>query len=115
DALPQVRTEIDGLAIHAIHVRSPQDDAPAMVMTHGWPGSVVEFLDVIGPLTDPGGHGGDPADAVHLVVPSLPGYGFSDKPTATGWGVARIADAWVELMARLGYDRFYAQGGDWGS
>ena len=93
DALPQVRTEIDGLGIHAIHVRSPQVDAPAMVMTHGWPGSVVEFLDVIGPLTDPAAHGGDPADAVHLVVPSLPGYGFSDKPTGTGWGVGRIADA----------------------
>src|SRR4029079_5533521 len=107
DALPQVRTEIDGLAIHAIHVRSPQDDAPAMVMTHGWPGSVVEFLDVIGPLTDPAAHGGDPADAVHLVVPSLPGYGFSDKPTPTGRGVGRIADARADLMDPLGYDRCY--------
>lgn len=114
-ALPQVRTAIDGLGIHAIHVRSPHSEAPALVMTHGWPGSVVELLDVIGPLTDPTAHGGDADDAVHLVCPSLPGYGFSDKPTEPGWGVPHIADAWVELMARLGYDRFYAQGGDWGS
>jgi pimeloyl-ACP methyl ester carboxylesterase len=113
--LDHFRTVIDGLGIHFVHVRSPQPDALPLVMTHGWPGSIVEFLDVIGPLTDPQRHGGDPADAFHLVLPSLPGYAFSDKPTHTGWGVPRIAAAWEQLMLRLGYDRFAAQGGDWGS
>ena len=112
---PQFRTEIDGLDIHFLHVRSPHEDALPLVLTHGWPGSVVEFLKVIGPLTDPAAHGGDPADAFHVVCPSLPGYGFSGKPAAPGWGVERIADAWDELMARLGYDRYGAQGGDWGA
>jgi pimeloyl-ACP methyl ester carboxylesterase len=112
---PQFRTEIDGLPIHFLHVRSPHEDALPLVMTHGWPGSIVEFLKVIGPLTDPVAHGGDAADAFHLVCPSLPGYGFSGKPDRTGWNAARIADAWDELMRRLGYDRYGAQGGDWGS
>jgi pimeloyl-ACP methyl ester carboxylesterase len=112
---PQFRTEIDGLGIHFMHVRSPHDDALPVVITHGWPGSVVEFHKVIGPLTDPTAHGGKAEDAFHVVCPSLPGYGFSDKPSATGWGVERIADAWAALMARLGYDRYGAQGGDWGS
>jgi pimeloyl-ACP methyl ester carboxylesterase len=115
NAFPQFRTEIDGLGIHFLHVRSPEADALPVVMTHGWPGSVVEFLKVIGPLTDPVAHGGDAADAFHLVIPSLPGYGWSDPPTQTGWGVPRIAAAWEQLMLRLGYDRFGAQGGDWGS
>jgi pimeloyl-ACP methyl ester carboxylesterase len=101
--------------IHFLHVRSPHDEAMPLVMTHGWPGSIAEFQDVIGPLTDPTAHGGDASDAFHVVCPSLPGYGFSGKPTEPGWGVARIAAAWGELMARLGYDRFAAQGGDWGS
>ena len=114
-ASPQFRTEIDGLGIHFLHVRSPHPDALPLVITHGWPGSVVEFLKVIGPLTDPVAHGGDAADAFHVVCPSLPGYGFSDKPARTGWGVERIADAWAELMARLGYERYGAQGGDWGT
>jgi len=113
--LPQFRTRIDGLGIHLIHVRSPHPDALPLVMTHGWPGSVVEFLKVIGPLTDPTAHGGDAGDAFHLVIPSLPGYGFSDRPTQPGWGVERIAGAWAELMARLGYRRYGAQGGDWGT
>jgi pimeloyl-ACP methyl ester carboxylesterase len=115
NAFPQVRTEVDGLGIHLIHVRSPQTDALPLVITHGWPGSVVELLDVIGPLTDPAAHGGDPADAFHVVAPSLPGYGWSDKPTAAGWGVPRIARAWDALMTGLGYDRYGAQGGDWGA
>ena len=115
NSFPQFRTEVDGLGIHFLHVRSPQEDALPLVMTHGWPGSVVEFLKVIGPLTDPAAHGGDPSDAFHVVVPSLPGYGWSDKPDHTGWGVNRIAAAWEQLMLRLGYDRFGAQGGDWGS
>jgi pimeloyl-ACP methyl ester carboxylesterase len=115
NAFPQFRTDIDGLGIHFIHARSPHDDALPLVITHGWPGSVVEFHKVIAPLTDPTAHGGDAADAFHVVCPSLPGYGFSDKPTETGWGVERIARAWAELMARLGYDRYGAQGGDWGS
>jgi epoxide hydrolase len=115
NALPQFRTELDGLGIHFIHVRSQHPDAIPLVMTHGWPGSIVEFLKVIGPLTDPPAHGGDPADAFHLVLPSLPGYGFSDKPDAPGWGVERIADAWAELIARLGYARYAAQGSDWGT
>ena len=112
---PQFRTEIDGLGIHFLHVRSPVEDALPLVMTHGWPGSVVEFLEVIGPLTDPESHGGAAGDAFHVVCPSLPGYAFSDKPTTTGWGVERTAMAWTQLMARLGYDRYGAQGGDWGS
>jgi epoxide hydrolase len=115
NSFPQYRTEIDGLGIHFIHVPSPHPDALPLVMTHGWPGSVVEFLDVIGPLTDPTAHGGDAADAFHVVAPSLPGYGWSDKPAASGWGVDRTAEAWIQLMARLGYDRYGAQGGDWGS
>jgi pimeloyl-ACP methyl ester carboxylesterase len=115
NALPQFRAEIDGLGIHLLHVRSPHPDALPLVITHGWPGSIVEFLKVIGPLTDPAAHGGDPADAFHVVCPSLPGYGFSDKPQRTGWGVERIAAAWGELMARLGYERYGAQGSDWGT
>jgi pimeloyl-ACP methyl ester carboxylesterase len=115
NAFDQFSTEIDGLDIHFLHVRSPEPDALPMVMTHGWPGSVLEFLDVIGPLTDPVAHGGDAADAVHLVLPSLPGYGFSGRPRRAGWGVGRTAGAWAALMARLGYDRYAAQGGDWGS
>ncbi|HEY8544493.1 MAG TPA: epoxide hydrolase [Acidimicrobiales bacterium] len=116
NALGPHRTEIDGLGIHFLHVRSPHPGALPLVVTHGWPGSVVEFLDVIGPLTDPPAHGGDPADAFHVVCPSLPGYGFSDKPTTPGWGVERIARAWHELMVRLGYgDGYGAQGGDWGA
>ena len=105
----------DRLGIQVLHAPSPEPDALPVVFTHGWPGSVVEFLDVIEPLRDPRRHGGDPADAIHVVCPSLPGYGFSDKPTAPGWNVDRIGDAWVELMTALGYDRFGAQGGDWGS
>lgn len=115
NAFPQYRTEIDGLGIHFIHAPSSHPGALPLVLTHGWPGSVVEFLDVIGPLTDPTAHGGDAADAFHVVVPSLPGYAFSDKPRETGWGVERTARAWSELMARLGYSRYGAQGGDWGA
>jgi pimeloyl-ACP methyl ester carboxylesterase len=115
NAIDQYRTEVDGLGIHFLHQRSPHDGALPLVLTHGWPGSVVEFLKVIGPLTDPPAHGGDAADAFHVVCPSLPGYGWSDKPTDTGWGVERIAAAWTTLMGELGYDRFGAQGGDWGS
>jgi pimeloyl-ACP methyl ester carboxylesterase len=115
NALPQLRTEIDDLGIHFLHVRSPRADALPLVLTHGWPGSVVEFLKVIGPLTDPAAHGGGEADAFHVVCPSLPGYGFSDRPSATGWGVERIAAAWSVLMRRLGYERYGAQGGDWGT
>jgi epoxide hydrolase len=111
----QLRTEIDGLGIHLLHVRSPHAEALPLVMTHGWPGSIVEFLKVIGPLTDPAAHGGDPTDAFHVVCPSLPGYGFSDKPERPGWGIERIAAAWRELMARLGYKRYGAQGSDWGT
>jgi len=115
NALPQFRTDIDGLGIHLLHVRSPHPDALPLVMTHGWPGSIIEFLKVIGPLTDPTAHGADAADAFHVVCPSLPGYGFSDKPRRAGWGVERIASAWSELMARLGYERYGAQGSDWGT
>jgi epoxide hydrolase len=115
NALGQFRTKVDGLGIHFLHVRSPRADALPLVITHGWPGSVVEFLKVIGPLTDPAAHGGDAADAFHVVCPSLPGYGFSDKPDEPGWGVDRIAAAWSVLMRRLGYDRYGAQGGDWGT
>ncbi|MDG2307110.1 MAG: epoxide hydrolase [Candidatus Binatia bacterium] len=115
NSFAQFRTEIDGLGIHFIHVRSPHAGALPLVMTHGWPGSIVEFHKVIAPLTDPTAHGGDAKDAFHVVCPSLPGYGFSDKPTAPGWGVDKIAQTWGKLMARLGYDRYVAQGGDWGS
>jgi epoxide hydrolase len=115
NALPQFRTEIDGLGIHFLHVRSPHPEALPLVITHGWPGSIVEFLDVIGPLSDPTAHGGDATDAFHVVAPSLPGYGFSDKPDRPGWGVQRIAAAWAALMERLGYRRYGAQGSDWGT
>lgn len=112
---PQFTTEIDGARVHFLHVRSPEPDAVPLLLTHGWPGSIVEFLDVIGPLTDPRAHGGDPASAFHLVVPSLPGYGFSGPAPEPGWHVGRIAAAWAELMRRLGYDGYLAQGGDFGS
>jgi epoxide hydrolase len=111
----QFTTTIDGLDLHFLHVRSPEPDALALVMTHGWPGSVLEFRKVIGPLTDPAAHGGDPRQAFHLVIPSLPGFGFSGKPTASGWGFPRVADAWITLMDRLGYPRWGAQGGDLGA
>jgi pimeloyl-ACP methyl ester carboxylesterase len=111
----QFTTEIDGVGIHFLHVRSPHPEAMPLIVTHGWPGSIVEFQKVIEPLTDPTAHGGRPADAFHLVCPSLPGFGFSAKPTTTGWGVDRIASAWARLMDRLGYPRYGAQGGDWGS
>ena len=111
----QYLAEVDGLDIHFLHVRSPHPDAMPLVLTHGWPGSVIEFLDVIGPLTDPTSYGGDAADAFHVVVPSLPGYGYSAKPTRTGWNIQRVARAWATLMAGLGYDRYGAQGGDWGA
>jgi epoxide hydrolase len=113
--LPQFTTAIDGQNIHFLHVRSPEPDALPLVVTHGWPGSIVEFLDVIGPLNDPRAHGGDPADAFHLVVPSLPGFGFSGPTTDTGWSTTRIAETWAELMRRLSYDRYGAQGGDVGA
>ncbi|GAA3002479.1 epoxide hydrolase family protein [Kitasatospora sp. NPDC006786] len=114
NAFPQFLTEIDGVDIHFLHVRSPEPAATPLIITHGWPGSVVEFLDVIGPLTDPRAHGGDPADAFHVVIPSLPGYGFSGRPRETGWDTARVGRAWAELMHRLDYDRYLVQGGDWG-
>ena len=114
-ALPQFVTEIDGVDIHFIHVRSEHEDALPLIVTHGWPGSTVEQLKIIGPLTDPTAHGADAADAFHLVIPSLPGHGFSGKPTETGWDPIRIARAWAELMERLGYTRYVAQGGDWGN
>jgi epoxide hydrolase len=113
--LPQFRRVIDGIGIHFLEVRSPHADALPLVITHGWPGSVIEFLKVLGPLTDPTAHGGAAADAFHVVCPSLPGYGFSDKPARPGWGVERIASAWAVLMARLGYERYGAQGSDWGT
>ncbi|HEY6592606.1 MAG TPA: epoxide hydrolase [Asanoa sp.] len=112
---PQFVTEIDGEQIHFLHVRSPEPDATALVLSHGWPGSTVEFLDVIGPLTDPRAHGGDPADAFHVVIPSLPGFGFSGAPSDSGWDSNRIARAFAELMRRLGYSRYGAQGGDYGA
>jgi epoxide hydrolase len=112
---PQFTTGIDGERVHFAHLRSPEPNATPLVITHGWPGSIVEFLDVAGPLTDPAAHGGDPADAFHLVVPSIPGFGFSGHTLQTGWEARRIADAWAELMTRLGYERFAAQGGDWGA
>jgi pimeloyl-ACP methyl ester carboxylesterase len=113
--VPQFMTAIDGLDIHFIHVRSSQEEALPLIITHGWPGSVVELLNVIGPLTDPAAHGGSEEDAFHVVIPSMPGYGFSAKPDETGWDVPRIARAWAELMERLGYRRYVAQGGDWGA
>jgi pimeloyl-ACP methyl ester carboxylesterase len=115
NAFPQFTTEIDGVEIHFLHVRSEQEDALPLVITHGWPGSVVEMLDVLGPLTDPSAHGGDAEDAFHVVVPSLPGYGFSAQPTELGWDPGRVARAWTQLMKRLGYDRYVAQGGDVGA
>ncbi len=113
--LPQFTTTIDGQNIHFIHVRSPEPDAMPLVLSHGWPGSFIEFLEVIGPLTDPRAHGGDPADAFHVVIPSIPGYGFSGPITEAGWGSKRVAQAFAELMRRLGYDRYGAQGGDYGA
>ena len=110
------RTVIDGLGIHFLHIRSPYANATPLLLTHGWPGSILEFRDLIEPLSDPSSHGGNAADAFHLVIPALPGFGFSDKPTETGWGVGRTAAAWGQLMQRLGYgDRWMAQGGDWGA
>jgi epoxide hydrolase len=115
NAWPQLIVEVGGLGIHVLDARSPHPGALPLVLTHGWPGSVVEFLDVLGPLTDPPAYGGDAADAFHVVCPSLPGYGFSEKPTRAGWGVERIADAWAELMAGLGHSRYGAAGSDWGT
>ena len=115
NALPQIQTDIDGLSIHIVHVRSPHPDALPIIMTHGWPGSIIEFTKVLGPLTDPTAHGGQAADAFHVVCPSLPGYGFSGKPASTGWGIERIATAWSQLMGRLGYERYGAVGSDWGT
>ncbi|HTO07130.1 MAG TPA: epoxide hydrolase [Myxococcota bacterium] len=115
NALPNFVTEIDGLDIHFIHARSKHEDAFPLVITHGWPGSILELLKVVEPLTNPGAHGGRASDAFHLVIPSMPGYGFSAKPAQAGWGPERIARAWVELMKRLGYARYGAQGGDWGA
>lgn len=112
---PNFLTEVGGLDVHFQHIRSPHDDATPLIMTHGWPGSIVEFQKVIGPLTDPTAHGGEKEDAFHLVLPSLPGFGWSAKPTRPGTGVPAIAEMWDELMVRLGYDRYVAQGGDWGS
>ncbi|MFE9725364.1 epoxide hydrolase family protein [Streptomyces sp. NPDC005794] len=109
------RTVLDGVGVHFLHARSPEPTAMPLLLCHGWPGSVLEFRHLVGPLTDPVAHGGRAEDAFHVVIPSMPGFGFSDKPTATGWGVARIADAWIELMDRLGYREWGAQGGDWGS
>ena len=114
-ALPHFITEIDGLDIHFIHVRSKHEHALPMIVTHGWPGSVIEQLKIIGPLTNPEAHGGHASDAFHLVIPSLPGYGFSGKPSTAGWGPERIARSWTELMKRLGYTKYVAQGGDWGA
>ncbi len=115
NGLGQFRTEIDGLGIHFLHIRSSEPNAFPLILTHGWPGSVLEFREAIGPLTDPVAHGGSASDAFHVVVPSLPGFGFSDKPIKAGWNVNRTAEAWIELMRRLGYARWGAQGGDWGA
>jgi pimeloyl-ACP methyl ester carboxylesterase len=115
NALPQFKTQIDGVDVHFIHVKSQHEDALPLIMTHGWPGSVIELLGVVGPLTDPTAHGGRAEDAFHLVLPSIPGYGFSGEPTEVGWDVGRVARAWAELMSRLGYTRYVAQGGDVGS
>ena len=112
---PQFTTAIDGVDVHFLHVRSPVESAQPLVITHGWPGSVIEFSKVIEPLTDPVRHGGTAADAFHLVLPTIPGYGFSGKPIETGWSVDRVARAWATLMQRLGYERYFAQGGDWGA
>ena len=115
NALPQFITEIDGLDIHFIHVRSKHENALPMIVTHGWPGSIIEQMKIIDPLVDPTAHGGKASDAFDVVIPSMPGYGYSGKPTTPGWGPDRIARAWVTLMKRLGYTKFVAQGGDWGS
>jgi Epoxide hydrolase N terminus len=115
NALPQFTTQIDGVDIHFIHVRSPHEHALPLIMTHGWPGSVIELLETVGPLTDPTAHGGAAEEAFHLVLPSLPGYGFSSQPTEVGWAPGRTAQAWAELMGRLGCDRDVAQGGDLGA
>ena len=115
NALPQFITEIDGLDIHFIHVRSSHDDALPLIVNHGWPGSIIEQLKIIDRLADPTVHGGSASDAFHVVIPSMPGYGFSGKPTSTGWGPERMGRAWAELMQRLGYTRYVAQGGDWGA
>ena len=115
NGMDHFRTEIDGLDIHFLHMRSPHPDALPLLISHGWPGSILEFRHVIGPLTDPTAHGGKAEDAFHVIAPSLPGFGFSGKPAAPGWSVQRIATAWGQLMDRLGYDRYLAQGGDWGS
>jgi pimeloyl-ACP methyl ester carboxylesterase len=115
NALPQFKTEIDGLGIHFIHVKSRHENALPLIITHGWPGSVIEMLGVVGPLTDPTAHGGQAEDAFHLVIPSLPGYGFSDQPAEVGWDPGRAGQAWAELMSRLGYTRYVAQGGDQGA
>ena len=114
-ALPHFITEIDGLDIHFIHVRSKHENALPLIVTHGWPGSIVEQMKIIDPLTNPTAHGGNPSDAFHLVIPSIPGYGYSGRPSTTGWDSAHIARAWTVLMKRLGYDKFVAQGGDWGA
>jgi pimeloyl-ACP methyl ester carboxylesterase len=115
NALPQSRTHIDGIDVHFLHVRSRHEGATPLLLTHGWPGSIVEFLEVVGPLTDPEAFGGRPGDAFHLVIPSVPGYGFSTRPAEAGWGIERIARAWAVLMDRLGYQRYGASGGDWGT
>jgi pimeloyl-ACP methyl ester carboxylesterase len=115
NTVPNFITEIDGLDIHFIHVRSKHENALPMIVTHGWPGSIIEQMKIIDPLTDPTAHGGTAADAFHLVIPSLPGYGFSGKPTAPGWNPVSIAKAWATLMQRLGYTKYVAQGGDWGN
>src|SRR5262249_11299974 len=115
NGFPQFLTEVDGATVHFLHVRSPEPGALPLILTHGWPGSVVEFLDVIGPLADPRAHGGDPADAFHVVVPSIPGFGFSGPVHEAGWNVQRVARTWAELMRRLGYERYGAQGGDLGA
>jgi pimeloyl-ACP methyl ester carboxylesterase len=115
NAVPQFTTEIDGVEIHFIHVKSPHEKALPLIMTHGWPGSVMELLETVGPLTDPTAHGGNAAEAFHLVLPSLPGYGFSGEPMELGWNAGRVAQAWAELMRRLGYTRYVAQGGDVGA
>jgi len=115
NAVPHFITQIDGLDIHFIHARSKHEDALPLIVTHGWPGSIIEQLKIVEPLTNPTAHGGKASDAFHLVIPSIPGYGFSGRPTSTGWDVAHIARAWTELMQRLGYTRFVAQGGDWGA
>jgi Epoxide hydrolase N terminus len=115
NVLPQFTTEIDGLDIHFIHVRSKHENALPLIVTHGWPGSIIEQLKIIDPLSNPTAHGASASDAFHVVIPSMPGYGFSAKPTSTGWGPEHMARAWAELMKRLGYTRYVAQGGDWGA